>query len=157
MTVASGTALEDVAKLITLAHMTSYPGCINDVSNASGQAFKTHRSMNSIKINLTQRCQGEDVAEIGLPNYYSVTVAEAKQRFADCKAGIVPAANLLYHIGYISPDRVKGGANYTFADSHSKYQRVEATLSPSNYMWGTRAYTAGGGQVLDSISGNPVQ
>lgn len=157
MNVISATAIDEVARTIAIAHMTSFPTCINDSSTASGQAFKTHRSMNSIKINLTDRFQGEAASEINLPSYYSVTVAEAKTRWTECAAGVIPAANLQYHIGYISPDRVKNGANYVFTDTHAKYHKPEATLNPSNYMWGLKAYTAGGGTVRDSITGNPVQ
>ena len=157
MNVTSQTAIDDVAKTIAIAHMTSYPACINDTSNASGQSFKTHRSMNSIKINLTDRFQGEVAAEIGLANYYSVTVAEAKTRWANCKAGIAPSGATGYHIGYISPDRVKGGANYSYADGHSKWAKPESTLDPNNYQWGLRAYTAGGGTILDSLTGQPVK
>jgi prepilin-type N-terminal cleavage/methylation domain-containing protein len=157
MQVVSATALDETSKTIALAHMTSYPTCINDSSTASGVAFKTHRPTNPIKVNLTKRFQGEDPAEVGLPNYYSVTIAEAKQRWVGCAKGEVASADLLYHIGYISPDRVKGGGNYTYADTHAKWARAETTLDPKNYHWGLRAYSAGGGIILDSLTGEPVR
>ena len=39
-------------------------------------------------------------------------------------------------------DRHNQGANYTFADGHAKWMRLEATLDPSNYLWGEAWYPA---------------
>lgn len=158
MTVVSSTAIDENARTIVFGHMTSFPTCINDSSVASGVAFKTHRSMNSIKLPSGDRFQGEDPLEIGLSYYYTVTVAEAKARWDSCKLGTDPTpANLKFHIGYISPDRVKQGANYVYGDTHGKYQRPDATLNPNNYQWGLRAYTAGGGEIRDPATNQPVK
>ena len=35
-------------------------------------------------------------------------------------------------------DRHAGGANYSFADGHAKYTRLETTLDPANLYWGER-------------------
>lgn len=157
MNVIAATSIDEVARTIALAHMTSYPTCINDSSTASGQAYKTHRPANSIKVNTTKRFQGEDPAEVGLSFYYTVTVVEARRRWNDCKAGIIPGSDLQYHIGYMSPDRVKGGANYMYTDTHAKWQKPEATLNVNNYQWGLHAYTAGGGQIRDQVTNLPVK
>jgi prepilin-type N-terminal cleavage/methylation domain-containing protein/prepilin-type processing-associated H-X9-DG protein len=36
--------------------------------------------------------------------------------------------------------RFNGGANYTFADGHARYHRLEQILNPSNFLWGERFY-----------------
>lgn len=158
MNVISQTVLDEVSRTIVLAHMTSYPSCINDTSNASGQAFKTHRSANSIKLANGDRFQGEAPGEIGNPFYYTVSVQEARNRWTKCSSGNdTDPTNLKFHIGYISPDRVKSGANYVYGDTHAKYAKPEATLNPKAYQWGLRAYTAGGGEIRDQLTGMPVQ
>ncbi len=154
MNVISATSMDEVARTILIGHMTSFPACINDSSAASGQAFKTHRSMNSIKLPGGTKFAGEAAAEVGLASYPSVTITEAKLRWSNCSQGIFTDPG--FHIGYISPDRVKGGANYTYADGHSKWAKPEATLNPDSYQWGFRAYTAGGGVIVDA-NGNPVR
>ena len=37
-------------------------------------------------------------------------------------------------------DRHNGGANYIFADGHAKWHRLEQTLDPENFMYGSRFY-----------------
>lgn len=37
-------------------------------------------------------------------------------------------------------DRHNGGANYTFFDGHAKWLRIEATLTPGNFLWGEYFY-----------------
>ncbi len=158
MNVVSQTALDDIAGTILIAEMTDSPSCINDSSVASGSAYKTHRPANAIKVNTGSgwmRFQGEDPTEIGA-SYMAVSVQEAKTRWAECRTGAgTPATN--YHIGYIQPDRHNGGSNYTYTDTHAKYQKPEATLNPANFQWGKRAYTAGGGVIYKPGTSDPVQ
>ena len=52
---------------------------------------------------------------------------------------------------------MKGGANYVYGDTHAKFAKPEATLNPKSYQWGLRAYTAGGGEIRDPLTGQPVQ
>ena len=35
-------------------------------------------------------------------------------------------------------DRHNGGANYSFADGHAKYTKLETTLDPNNLYWGEK-------------------
>ena len=37
-------------------------------------------------------------------------------------------------------DRHTGGSNYTFFDGHAKFQRLESTLDPNNYLYGDQWY-----------------
>jgi prepilin-type N-terminal cleavage/methylation domain-containing protein/prepilin-type processing-associated H-X9-DG protein len=36
--------------------------------------------------------------------------------------------------------RFSGGANYSFLDGHAKFHKLEQTLNPSSWMWGSRYY-----------------
>ncbi len=45
-------------------------------------------------------------------------------------------------IGYVAIKRHMGGANYTFADGHAKWYRIEQTLDPNNFLWGEKFYSA---------------
>lgn len=155
MNVVSTSAVDDASGTILVTTMTDIPSCINDTSSASGVAYKTHRSTNAIKMLDGAPFVGENPSQIGASSYYALTVSDALNAFAACKTS---SANGQYHIAYIADaSRYSGGTNYVYADTHAKYQKPEATLSPSRWQWGKRAYTAGGGAVLDSVSGNPVQ
>jgi prepilin-type processing-associated H-X9-DG protein/prepilin-type N-terminal cleavage/methylation domain-containing protein len=39
-------------------------------------------------------------------------------------------------------DRHNGGGNYLFLDGHAKWMKLEQTLSPTNFLWGSRWYPA---------------
>jgi hypothetical protein len=74
--------------------------------------------------------------------------------FAACKsnpAGTYPL------ISYHSANRWNEGDNYGMADGSAKYAKFNATISASKYMWGAEMYTAANQQLLDPITGNPVQ
>lgn len=157
MNVIGAGVVDEPASTITVATMTFSPTCINDSSSASGTAFKTHRSMNSIKLASGSRFAGEDPAEINNAFYYTVTPQEAAARWASCKLSTDSTADAMkFHIGYIQSDSAAGGANYSFGDGHSKFLKPSTTLNPTNYLWGKRCYTCGGGEIRDPITGNPV-
>ncbi len=37
-------------------------------------------------------------------------------------------------------ERHNGGSNYTFADGHAKWYKLDQTLNPSNFLWGDKWY-----------------
>ena len=156
MNVIGATVIDDVAGIILLAPQTNYPSCINDGSSASGIAFKSHRPANGILLpDGVTKFQGEAPAEVGLASYRAVPKARALQDFADCKAGLTSTA--YSHLVYTQPDRFGNGANYTYADTHAKFAALDATINQSNYQWGKRAYTAGGGTIMKDDGVTPVQ
>lgn len=156
MMVVSSTNVDAVADTILLAEMTDYPACINGSSVASGTAFKTHRPANAILLaDNGAPFQGEALAEIQQSAYWAIPVARAKADIASCESG-VPATGLS-HITYTAPYRHSGGANYVYADTHAKYQKLEATLNPNAFQWGKRAYTAGGQTIYKPGTTEPVQ
>ncbi|MBX3110463.1 MAG: prepilin-type N-terminal cleavage/methylation domain-containing protein [Fimbriimonadaceae bacterium] len=146
MKVVSTTVIENVAGVIALAPMTHTPSCINDGSAASGVAFKSHRPTNALTLqDGTTKFQGEAAGEVGLPWYAVVSPEIAKADFADCKAGLVSTA--YNHIVYTQPDRFGNNANYSFADTHAKSVPASGLLDENHWKWGSRHYTAGGGEI----------
>ncbi len=156
MNVIRSTEVEEAADVIVVCSMTDVPACINGSSIASGDAFKTHRPTNAIL--LTDNgipFKGEADTEIGLGQYFAVSIARAKNDIASCRTG-TPAANLS-HITYMTPDRFGEVSNYVFMDMHAKTFQLSATLNPDRYMWGKRAYTAGNGSIIRAGGTTPVQ
>lgn len=162
MNVISSSTIDAVADVIMIAPQTHYAACINGVSNASGTAFKTHRPANAILINdgsgplNAARFQGEDPAEVGLASYYAVDMARAVHDLSACANGTPAGAGGFAHITYAQPDRWDNGANYVFTDTHAKFAAMPATLSPDAFLWGKRAYTAGGGRIVRADGVTPV-
>jgi prepilin-type N-terminal cleavage/methylation domain-containing protein len=159
--VVNATVVDNGANTILLAPLTDVPACINDSSAASGVAFKSHRSTNAFMLNvgLTTPYAGEVAAEIGLPSYYAMTAAAATVVLTNCQTA---SAAGLSHLAYIQPSRFNkqgnvlgGNSNYTYADTHAKNAKLDGTLNPARFQWGTRNYGGGGGVILDQ-AGNPV-
>lgn len=63
------------------------------------------------------------------------------------KASHTPSNSDL-RITYTAYDRHLDGSNYLFADGHAKWMRVEATLAPSNFLWGKRVYSQGNAAIV---------
>jgi prepilin-type N-terminal cleavage/methylation domain-containing protein/prepilin-type processing-associated H-X9-DG protein len=141
------------AEVIAVAEMTDVPECINDTSNASGQAFKTHRSTHAVKLASGGKFAGESPAEYGVP-LMALSPQEAWTAITGCRT---KTALGLAHIAYITPDRHTGGANYTFCDGHSKFAKLDQTLNPNAYLWGKNFYSAGGAVIYKPGTTTPVQ
>lgn len=142
---------------ILVAEFSNTPQCVNDTSNQTSTNFKnkSHRSMNALMAGASGGAwKGEAPAEFALPAVYAMTPQVAAQTFAACSA---PGyAGGLPHISYIQPDKHSGGANYTYADGHSKWAKLEQTLNPNNFQWGKKVYSARGMAILDQ-NGIPVR
>ena len=159
--VASVSAIDFPADTIVVAEMTNTLACINDTSNAGtssgGYVNKSHRSTNAFMTSVSGGTwKGEDSSQFApnLSAVYAVTPALASQAWATCKTPGYAGGAL--QIAYVQPDRHTGGANYTFADGHSKFMRFETTVNPNNFLWGKQVYTAGNMPVLDQF-GNQVR
>lgn len=156
MNVIGSTVIDDVAGVIMLAPQTHFPSCINDGSAASGIAFKSHRPANGLLLSDgTTKFQGEAASEVGNAFYRAVPKARLVADLAACKIGTLSTA--YSHLVYTQPDRFGNGANYTFADTHAKFSSLDATINQNNYLWGKRAYTAGGGEIRKDDGVTPVQ
>ncbi len=128
--------LQAPADEIVIAEATNYTSCMNDVSNASGVNNKSHRSTNAVTLSGSGTFTGEVEAQgVAL---YAVTPVQARTILSRCQTS---TANGLPHIAYTNPFRHSDGANYTFADGHSKWLKLDSTLNPNNFLWGKRFYS----------------
>jgi prepilin-type N-terminal cleavage/methylation domain-containing protein/prepilin-type processing-associated H-X9-DG protein len=157
MQVVSSTGMDGIADTILVAEMTDFPACINGASVASGTAYKTHRPANALLLaDNGAPFQGEAPAEVAQTAFWAISVTRARADIASCESG-TPAAGLS-HITYASPSRHGGNnSNYVFADSHAKNFPLDATLNPNRFMWGKRAWTAGGQPIYKPGTTTPVQ
>lgn len=149
-------AVESPASVIMVAEFSNTPGCVNDTSNQTDPSFKnkSHRPTNALMLDATgTKWKGEAASDYPAAGVYAATYSVAKPQFDACKT--TPGSEYL-HLVYTQPDRHLDGANYTFADGHSKWYRLEQTLSPDNFLWGKRVYSGGNIAILDG-SGNPVR
>lgn len=161
MNVIPSTVIDEVSNTILLAPMTDKANCINDTSQASSQDWKTHRPTNAILLQDGTPFNGEPAAHIGLAWYRALPLATAVSALQGCP---VNTANGLSHIAYTAPYRFgsnsqnpdKGGANYVNADTSSKYRSLSQTLNQNAWLWGKRAYTAGGGEIRKDDGITPV-
>jgi prepilin-type N-terminal cleavage/methylation domain-containing protein/prepilin-type processing-associated H-X9-DG protein len=143
--------IQEPAEEIVVAEITDVLGALNDTSPTGGAAIKSHRPTNGVSDNGAVY-DGE--AGVAGP-VYALTPQQAWDAIHFAQAN--NNAGGQHHIAYISPDRHSGGANYVFADGHTKWFRLEATLNPRHFMWGKRAYASGGLTVFDPATGQPVQ
>ncbi len=165
--VVNATSIDGVSSTIAIGPLTSIPSCVNDVSSASGVAYKSHRPANAVMRDMgnTTPFIGEAGAEYGTA-LWALSINKAAADLATCR---VNSALGLSHIVYSSPYRFggtdqkprEGGANYVFADSSAKYHTLASTLNPNRFLWGTRMYSAGGAIIYKpgqaAVSGNEVQ
>lgn len=151
--VVKASVIDAPTSTIMIAEITHTAIAINDSSTASGVAFKTHRPASGIKLAGGGVFDTGAAASIGNATYKAVTVADAEAAIATAK---VSSAAGQHHICYTQPDSHLETSNYIFADGHAKRLRLAATLDPNDFMWGKRAYSAGGGVVTDA-GGVPVK
>jgi prepilin-type N-terminal cleavage/methylation domain-containing protein/prepilin-type processing-associated H-X9-DG protein len=136
---------------ILIAEATSYPSCYNDTSSASGTANKSHRSTHGVTLAGGGKFTGESEPQgVALD---AITPTQASSQLLQCRTA--PGTQYA-HIVYTQPDRHSNGANYTFADGHSKWMTLEATLNPLSYKWGKQFYSHGS-IIRQPGSGVPVQ
>ena len=151
-------AVDTPAEVIMFAEFSNTAACVNDTSNQQSTGFKnkSHRSTNGFMLSGGGAWKGQDAAEFppALTAVYAMTPTRAQQAFDACKA--TGYAGGEPHISYIQPDKHLGGSNYTFADGHAKWLKLESTLNPGNFLWGKRVYSGQNMPVLDA-SGNPVR
>jgi prepilin-type N-terminal cleavage/methylation domain-containing protein/prepilin-type processing-associated H-X9-DG protein len=138
--VVSVAAMDAPASTIMIAEMTDSVPCINGASAASGVAFKTHRNTHGVKTAagaaFTQETEASGTALMAL------TPAEANASFATCQAGTIS-----HFVAYLAPRRHSDGSNFTFADGHAKFHKIEQTLNPTSYLWGTRYFGHGSAPI----------
>jgi prepilin-type N-terminal cleavage/methylation domain-containing protein/prepilin-type processing-associated H-X9-DG protein len=148
--VVSAAAVDAPADTIMVAEFSNNPQCVNDTSNQTSTGFKnkSHRSMNAVMAGAGGGAwKGEATGEYAGPVLYALTPQVAAQAFSTCSApGYAGGAP---HISYIAPDRHSGGSNYTYADGHAKWSKLEQTLDPNRFQWGKKMYSARSMPIVD--------
>jgi len=129
------------ANTIMVAEFSNFKSCVNDDSanqTVTGPENKSHRPTNALMATATGgKWAGQSIAEFAAPAIYTVTPAVLNSDIASCKVSTTTNG---VHLKYIEPLRHSGGSNYAFADGHSKWHKIEQTLTCQNWMWGKKFY-----------------
>ena len=155
----STTQLDNVSNTILLAGLVDNLSCLNGTSLGTIVRNSSHRSTNAITRNAanTQAYLGENTdaatATLYAINYQLVTTAP-NNLFVNCKSGVPGLPLITYHNAFHFNNQ---GDNYAMADGSAKYWSFAQTVNPTNFRWGVRVYTVNGQQLIDPVSGNPVQ
>ncbi len=126
-------ALTAPANLIAVTDLTDCPMALGGTSGASGTAFKSHRPANAFS-------PWDNDAAVSSTGYLTVDAALAALDAAE--ALTAPATGSIPFISYTGARRHNGGANYTFADGHAKWLKVDATITGK--LWGDQFYSTDG-------------
>lgn len=149
--VVSDAAVDAPADTILIAEMTDFVPCINDSSQASGVAYKTHRSTNAVTLVGGGTFSGE-TERSGTP-LEAITPQRAAEALLRCQT---QSSRGLPHIAYTAPFRHNNGANYVYCDGHAKWSKLENTLNPNNFQWGKRMYSHGNAPIYRPGTNIPV-
>lgn len=118
----------------------------NKLKNAAGTILGRHKGTSGF--NPSQPCpQWTIVPYSGNGSPGAGTYAMWTKTQADFH--LVNDTNDKNDITRVAWDRHTGGANYAYADGHSKFQKLDATLNPTAYQYGEKWYPSpmAGGQV----------
>ncbi|MFQ3610050.1 MAG: DUF1559 domain-containing protein [Fimbriimonadales bacterium] len=148
--VTSQAAIDTPAEVILFTESTNNIARWNDTSNASGQAIKSHRGTNGIAVTCSYTPFDSETFIPGSAMLVALTVQRARAAINNPSVGN-------HRIQYMEPERHSGGSIYAFSDGHVKWLRFEATFNPERFLWGKRAYTAGGAPIIDCTTGQPVR
>jgi len=142
--------IQNASEVIVLSEYTDYIQCLLDSSPTGGDAIKSHRPTNAVSMGGAV-FDGESYAGQAI---VALTPDQAWTAIANAEAG---SAMGNHHICYTNPKMHNGGANYTFADGHAKWYKLEQTLNPDAFLWGKRAYSCPGMYpVLRADGSGPV-
>ncbi len=148
--ITSQAAVDTPAEVILFTEATNNIARWNDTSSASGQAIKSHRPTNGIAVTCSYTPFDGESFIPGSAVIVALTAERARAAVNNPSVGN-------HRIQYMEPDRHNNGAIYAFTDGHVQWLRFEATFNPNRFLWAKRAYTAGGGPVIDCQSGQPVR
>ena len=129
---------------ILIAEYTDKKERIEGNSPAGGTGFKSHRPTNGLGGDGGKAWKGGEAAH----NDGAFEMLKYDDVIADSKNLPISGSDLDYHIFYTGWDRHLGRANYTFADGHASSHTLKETLDNDNYLWGKRAYAAGGQEIV---------
>jgi len=172
------------ATTILVAEFSQNPSCIYGHSQGGGNAYKSHRPVNAVKIASALEVAGNypnmhGPIVNGAPTpidtdyrlfdgeeydtnlkwqFYKLTVTDAMNDInAVTSTPQVQAASTLDHITYIDPNALLTGSNYLFVDGHAAQYTLSATLDPNNYLWGSNMWSVVNKPVIQNATAdNPA-
>lgn len=149
----SSTMIDNVSGIILISAMSEAPFCLQ---RDPGGEFRTYRNA----LGIARRGQ-RDFGGTSLPTAsdlpFEAITPQTLAAVWRCNDGVRVTGSLDLTIRYAHPGRFNKGNNYVFADTSARFVDTLRTFSPSRYMWGTVAYSLGGSQVIDPVTGQPVQ
>jgi len=160
ISVVSQTTLDNVASTIMIAGFTDSLPCLASASITATTRSASHRSTNAYSLDAANTRAYFGSQEDGTSRPAAIYALSpsllrgANDIFANCRTA--PRTDYPLAV-YTGGGRFDQGDNYGMADGSAKFRKFNATLNPTNFMWGSRVYTDGGATVLDPITGNAVQ
>jgi prepilin-type N-terminal cleavage/methylation domain-containing protein/prepilin-type processing-associated H-X9-DG protein len=155
------------ATTILMAEFSQNPACIYGKSIGGGNAYKSHRPVNAVKLAALGHMadstngvpatddfrlfDGEEYDTNMNWQFYKLTINDAMADINAVTNGTVAAANL-DHITYIDPNAHLTGSNYLFVDGHAAQYTLSATLDPANYLWGTNMWSVVNKPVIQNAT-----
>lgn len=144
-------AVERPAEVIVTAEYTDFIQALLDTSPTGGDAIKSHRPTNAVSMG-GAFFDGEAYV-VGTP-IYALT---AGQCWDAINAAIATNALGKHKICYINPIMHNDGANYTMADGHAKWMKLEQTVNMNAFMWGKRMHSCPDNPpILNPATNQPV-
>lgn len=155
----SQTSLDNVSNTILIAGFTRNLSCLASASITAVTRSASHRSTNAISIDAANTRAYFGSAEDGAARpatLFALNSARVQTAniFNLCQTAPRTDYPLIVYHGW---NNWSEGDNYGMADGSAKYRKFSQTINPGSYMWGARAWTDGGVQIIDPVSGNPVQ
>lgn len=152
-TAVSATQVDNVSGTILLSAMSDGAFCMQ---RDPGGEFRTYRNALGIARSGQRDFSGTQLPAAGDLPFEAISRNTLQQVWA-CNAGVRVTGSLDLTIRYANSGRFGNGNNYVFADTSAKFREAYSTFNPNQYMWGTIAYSLGGSQVINPLTGLPVQ
>lgn len=151
-TVVTQTQVSDVSNTILLSAMTESPDCMQ---RDPGAEFRTYRNALGIARTGQVPLSGTSIPPASQLPLEALTKATLDNVFRCDTQNLKGVAD--HVIRYAHMGRFNDGNNYVMADTSARFQNTYATFNTRNFQWGKRAYSLGGSQIVDALTGLPVQ
>ncbi|MFZ4507378.1 MAG: prepilin-type N-terminal cleavage/methylation domain-containing protein [Fimbriimonas sp.] len=151
--VVSATMLDNPSGLILVAPVSESKFCLQ--TNAGGE-FRTYRPAFGIGRKNQRDLSGSSLPAASDTPLEALLPATVDGIFA-CDRATVNGGTLTHTLRYTNSGRFDKGNNYVNADTSAKFRTTNSTFNVASYAWGSRAYSLGGLEVIDPLTGLPVQ
>ncbi len=151
--VVSAGMIDDVSGTIVIAPATEYKNCMR---KAVGGEYRSYRPAFGIG-SKNQRPLGGSSLPTGGELPLEVLRRSTLDAVFACKTTANPAGVPDFTLRYTHSGRYGKGNNYVFVDCSAKYKDTYQTFEPTRFMWGKRAYSLGGAQVINPDTGLDIE